>query len=68
VTGSRRTRALFLDAAASIEAASRVAEILAEELEHDASWERQQVQEFTTLAQGYQLNEQAQQALVLNPS
>jgi glycerol-3-phosphate dehydrogenase len=55
---SRRTRSLLLDAAASIESATRVARILAEELGRDALWQQQQVKDFTTLAQGYQLAEQ----------
>lgn len=65
---SRRTRALLLDAAASVEAAPRVAQILAEELGHDFAWEEQQVKEFTTLAQGYQLTEQPTRSIVLNPT
>jgi glycerol-3-phosphate dehydrogenase len=52
---ARRTRALLLDARASVECALRVAEILAEELGQDASWQQQQVSDFTLLAQGYQL-------------
>jgi glycerol-3-phosphate dehydrogenase len=57
---SRRLRALLLNARASGEAAPRVAEILAEELGHDevghdAAWQRAQVEEYQTLAQGYQL-------------
>jgi glycerol-3-phosphate dehydrogenase len=54
---SRRTRSLLLDAAASIDCAPRVAEILAEELGQDAGWQQQQVRDFTAIAQGYQLEE-----------
>ena len=50
---ARRTRALFLDARASIEAAAQVAKLLAAELGRDKSWEEQQVAEFRTLAAGY---------------
>jgi len=50
---ARRTRALLLDARASIEAAPRVAEILAAELGRDASWRDQQVRSYTELARGY---------------
>ena len=40
---ARRTRALFLDARASIEAAPMVATLLAAELGRDANWMQQQV-------------------------
>lgn len=50
---SRRTRALFLDARASLAAAPRVAELLAGELGQDATWQSEQVAAFTELAQGY---------------
>ncbi len=52
---ARRTRALFLDARASIEIAPRVAAILRDELKRDASWEREQVASFITLARHYAL-------------
>ena len=52
---SRRTRSLLLDARAAIEAAPRVAQLLATELGRDAAWTRAQVEEFTTLARGYLL-------------
>ncbi|MDQ8179639.1 glycerol-3-phosphate dehydrogenase/oxidase [Pelagicoccus sp. SDUM812005] len=50
---SRRTRALLLDARAAIEAAPRVAALLATELGREATWAAQQVESFTRLAQGY---------------
>jgi glycerol-3-phosphate dehydrogenase len=50
---ARRTRALFLDAAASAEAAPRVAEILASELRRDGAWREAQVREFRALAAAY---------------
>lgn len=50
---SRRTRALLIDARASIEMAPRVAEIMAQELGHDAAWQQKQVDGYRELAQGY---------------
>jgi glycerol-3-phosphate dehydrogenase len=50
---SRRTRALLLDARASIEAAPAAAGLLAEELSRDGGWAQAQVAEYTALAQGY---------------
>jgi glycerol-3-phosphate dehydrogenase len=52
---SRRTRALLLDARASIEAAPRVAEILAGELGYGENWQSAQVAAFNEVAQGYVL-------------
>ena len=50
---SRRTRALLLDARAAIEAAPRVAELVAAELDRDEAWQTEQVEAFTELAEGY---------------
>lgn len=50
---SRRTRALFLDARASIEAAPVVAALLAAELRKDPAWHEDQVARFHGLADGY---------------
>ena len=50
---ARRMRALLLDAKASIEAAPRVAELMAGELGYDAAWVEQQVREYTEVATGY---------------
>ncbi|MEM9087244.1 MAG: glycerol-3-phosphate dehydrogenase/oxidase [Cyanobacteria bacterium P01_F01_bin.53] len=52
---SRRTRSLLLDAAASIEAAPKVAKILAEELNFSDAWQQSQIQTYRTLANGYLL-------------
>jgi glycerol-3-phosphate dehydrogenase len=52
---ARRTRSLILDAIASIEAAPRVAEILADELGYDLSWQQQQIETYRSLAAGYVL-------------
>jgi glycerol-3-phosphate dehydrogenase len=50
---ARRTRALFLNARASIEAAPRVAALLAAELGRNEKWEEREVNEFRKLAEGY---------------
>ncbi len=54
---ARRTRALLLDARASIEAAPKAAELLAAELGRDAAWCKDQVREYTALAKKYVLSE-----------
>jgi glycerol-3-phosphate dehydrogenase len=54
---ARRTRALFLDARASMEAAPVVARIMAAELGNDVAWELQQAAEFGAIAKQYQWNE-----------
>lgn len=50
---ARRTRALFLDARASIEAAPGVAALLAATLEKDPAWQEAQVARFRVLADRY---------------
>jgi glycerol-3-phosphate dehydrogenase len=50
---ARRTRALFLDAAAGMEIAPRVARLMAVELGCDADWQQRQVSAFLSLARGY---------------
>lgn len=50
---SRRTRSLVLDAAASIEAAPRVAAVMAEEMGRDAAWADRQTLAFQSLAKDY---------------
>jgi glycerol-3-phosphate dehydrogenase len=50
---ARRTRALFLDAKASIEAAPLVARLMAKELGKKKKWEKKQVQEFNDIARNY---------------
>jgi glycerol-3-phosphate dehydrogenase len=50
---ARRTRALFLDARAAVEAAPMVAELMAAELGRDAAWRDRQVAELRELAAGY---------------
>jgi glycerol-3-phosphate dehydrogenase len=50
---ARRTRALFLDAAAAAECAPTVAAALARTLGRDAAWQQEQVAAFRALAAGY---------------
>ncbi len=50
---ARRTRALLLDATASIEIAPRVARLMAAELGYGDGWQQQQIRDFLHLAQGY---------------
>lgn len=50
---ARRTRALFLDARASIESASKVACILAKELGRCEAWKQKELANFSDLANGY---------------
>lgn len=50
---SRRTRALFLDARACLEAAPRVAAIMAAELGEDEAWRDREVSRFIALAATY---------------
>jgi glycerol-3-phosphate dehydrogenase len=54
---SRRTRSLLLDAAASLEAAPRVAAILAEELSFNSDWQHGQIETYRSLATGYLLTQ-----------
>ena len=50
---ARRTRALFLDARASLEMAPEVAAIMARELGRDSDWVKQQIDDFTRVAGNY---------------
>lgn len=50
---ARRTRALLLDAKASMAIAPQVAELMAKELHRDASWQKQQVASYLALAKNY---------------
>jgi glycerol-3-phosphate dehydrogenase len=50
---ARRTRALFLDARAAIEAAPVVADLLAKELGRSDAWRDRDLQQFIELANGY---------------
>jgi len=52
---ARRTRALFLDARAAIEAAPAVAKLMKRELKQSDDWESEQIRRFASLAQGYLL-------------
>ena len=53
---ARRTRILFLDAAAAIESVPVVASLMAQELNKDGHWINQQVIEFIALAKQYLLS------------
>lgn len=53
---ARRTRALLLDARASMEAAPKVAELMAAELGRDEDWIQKQVDDYCSLARGYLLD------------
>ena len=53
--GHATTRALLLGARVSIEAAPKVAELMARELKRDGDWQKQTVRNFKQLAQGYLL-------------
>jgi glycerol-3-phosphate dehydrogenase len=52
---ARRTRALFLDARASIDAAPEVSELLRQELGRDTAWRDAQIRAYAKLASGYLL-------------
>jgi len=52
---ARRVRMLFLDARAAMEAAPMVAHLVAQELNKDERWEKQQVIDFNSVAKGYLL-------------
>ena len=53
---ARRTRALFLNAAAAMEMAPRVAELLANELDRGADWCGRQTRAFCEMARAYLLS------------
>jgi glycerol-3-phosphate dehydrogenase len=50
---ARRTRALFLDARAAIEAAPAVATLLAKELNRSEAWRAKDLADFIEVAKGY---------------
>lgn len=52
---ARRTRALFLDSHASVEAVPEVTRIMAAELGYDEKWQREQVNSFIKLAENYMI-------------
>ncbi len=51
---ARRTRALFLNARASLRIAPEVAEIMAREMGHDGGWREEQVEEYKKVVVNYQ--------------
>ncbi|MEP6647681.1 MAG: glycerol-3-phosphate dehydrogenase/oxidase [Saprospiraceae bacterium] len=50
---ARRTRILFLDAQAAIDAAPVVADLMAEEMGKDPSWVQRQIEQFNAVAKNY---------------
>jgi glycerol-3-phosphate dehydrogenase len=50
---ARRTRSLFLNARAAVEAAPTVAALMAAELGHNAQWEKEQVAAFGQISRNY---------------
>ena len=50
---ARRTRALLLDAKASMEIAPKVADLMSAELGKKRAWKKEQVKQYQELAQGY---------------
>jgi glycerol-3-phosphate dehydrogenase len=54
---ARRVRLLFLDARASIECSTKVAQLLADELGHDEIWIQNQMVDFKNVANGFLLKE-----------
>jgi glycerol-3-phosphate dehydrogenase len=50
---ARRTRALFLNAAASLEVSAKVASVMAQELGKDKKWEEEQTLAFRKQANNY---------------
>jgi len=59
---SRRTRALLLDAQASMEIAPAVAKLIAAERNLDQAWEKEQVLQYQDLTKGYLLTTNSNQA------
>lgn len=52
---SRRTRSLLLDAKQTQKIAPQIASIMAKELKKDKEWEKNQVSQFTSLCENYQV-------------
>ncbi|SFP59893.1 glycerol-3-phosphate dehydrogenase [Parafilimonas terrae] len=63
---ARRLRLLFLDAAAALDAAPVVADLMAGELEKDASWKKEQLESFKILAANYLLKTDQKMAIHKN--
>jgi glycerol-3-phosphate dehydrogenase len=54
---ARRTRALFIDAQAAMEAAPAVADLLARELNRSEAWKKKDLEQFFEVARGYVYHE-----------
>ena len=63
---ARRLRLLFLDAAAALRAAPRVAELMAGELGKDEEWKRNQLESFKSLTKNYLLESYTEKAVSKN--
>jgi glycerol-3-phosphate dehydrogenase len=50
---SRRTRALLLDARSAIQSSSKVAEMMAAEMNKDSTWIKNQIESFNSIAKNY---------------
>lgn len=50
---ARRTRALLLDARASLAVAPKIAALMAKEMKQSEAWEKQQVRDYEKVARGY---------------
>jgi glycerol-3-phosphate dehydrogenase len=55
---ARRTRALFLNAAAAMSMVPEAARLMAGELGRDESWQRSQVEQFTAIAACFDARQQ----------
>jgi glycerol-3-phosphate dehydrogenase len=53
----RRTRALFLNAKAALEAAPKVASLMTRELEYDSNWQAAQLAAFKQVAECFSLEQ-----------
>ncbi len=63
---SRRLRMLFVDARAAMEMAPQVAGLMAKEMGFDTNWERNQINLFINLANGYIYHSKNEQLAVAN--
>lgn len=54
---ARRTRALLLDARASLALAPKVAALMAQEMKQSEAWQKQQIRAYEKVARGYVLSE-----------
>ncbi|XZE22406.1 FAD-dependent oxidoreductase [Pirellulaceae bacterium SH449] len=55
---ARRSRLLFLNAKAALQAAPAVADLMMKELQHEPQWQQQQLDDFAELVKTYQIDNQ----------